>query len=410
MTDRAQPLQPLKVLHIGKYFPPYTGGMETYLRDVMTALARSGVENRALVHQSEISFRSTEERIPAGQGGLGVTRAAVWARALFMPLSPTFPFLLNRLIREQQPDLLHLHLPNASAFWALLVPRARRVAWTIHWHSDVPVSEHKRALRWFYRLYRPFERALLKRARRVVATSSPYLESSAPLRDFRDKCVVVPLGLDPTHLGEAPSPAEHTASAGTSASPPLRVLAVGRLTYYKGFEYLLRAAAQVPAAQVDLVGTGELEASLRELAGELQLNRRVTFHGRASAEELRALLDGCDCLCLPSIERSEAFGIVLLEAMYCRRATVASNLPGSGMTWVVQPGVTGELVAPRDAQALAGTLRKLSGDRGKLARFGAAGRERFDAVFHIEQSAESLRQVFAQVCSETTPALDQTAQ
>ena len=112
----------MKILHIGKYFPPYTGGMEHYLRDLMAAQARQGIEPAALVHQSDISFSSVDESFPAGEQQLPVTRAAVWARLLFTPISPTFPWLLRRLIKQQQPDILHLHMPNVSVFWHFSCP------------------------------------------------------------------------------------------------------------------------------------------------------------------------------------------------------------------------------------------------------------------------------------------------
>ena len=112
----------MKILHVGKYFPPYAGGMETYLRDLMAAQARQGLDTAALVHQSDIGFNSQHERYQAGEQQLSVTRAAVWARFLFTPISLTFPWLLNRLIQQKKPDILHLHMPNVSVFWALLLP------------------------------------------------------------------------------------------------------------------------------------------------------------------------------------------------------------------------------------------------------------------------------------------------
>ncbi len=190
----------LDALHIGKYFPPYAGGMETFLRDLMASLARRGVKSGALVHRSDLSLFSTDESFWVDQEELPITRAAVWLRLLFTPISPTFPLLLHRMIKRHSPDILHLHMPNVSAFWALVLPSARRLPWVIHWQSDVPLSQHKLGLRLFYRLYKPFERAMLEQADTVIVTSPPYLESSEPLVNFRNKCSVVPLGLDPENL------------------------------------------------------------------------------------------------------------------------------------------------------------------------------------------------------------------
>jgi glycosyltransferase involved in cell wall biosynthesis len=380
----------MKILHLGKYFPPHAGGMETYLRDLMAELSRRGTGNAALVHRSGISLTTTRELYPAGEQGLEVTRVAVWARLLFTPISPGFPWRLGKLVRQQRPDILHLHLPNVSAFWVLLLPGARRIPWVIQWQSDVLASRHSLGLRLFYRLYRPFERLLLKRCRAVIASSPTYLESSAPLQDFREKCVVVPLGLDPSFI---PPPRVHT----PGDDSVLRVLAIGRFTYYKGFEYLLRAAAEAERVEVHLVGDGELRRPLEQLAGELGIADRVTFHGQLSSEALSGQYAACDCVCLPSIERTEAFGLVLLEAMYFGKATVISEVPGSGMGWIVDHGVTGLKVPPADAGALAAAFRQLQTDRATLARFGESGRTKFDQQFHICKAAAGMIEVYSRM-------------
>ncbi len=104
-----------------------------------------------------------------------------------------------------------------------------------------------------------------------------------------------------------------------------------------------------PDAVFHLVGSGELENSLKRLATELGVLNRVTFHGKLPAEQLAEQYASCDCLCLPSIERTEAFGLVLLEAMYFGKATVISDVPGSGMGWIVNEGITGIKVPVADA-------------------------------------------------------------
>jgi rhamnosyl/mannosyltransferase len=150
-------------------------------------------------------------------------------RLLFTPISPAFPYLLNRLIKREKPDILHIHTPNISAFWALFLPGARRIPWVIQWQSDVLASEHHWGLQLFYKIYRPFERAMLKRAKVIIASSPTYLASSLPLQEFSEKCVVIPLGLDPSTLA-ATSSVDTTTTPNQQHSSCLRVLAIGRLT------------------------------------------------------------------------------------------------------------------------------------------------------------------------------------
>jgi len=382
----------MKILHIGKYFSPFSGGLENYMRDVMVALGRHGVDSAAIVHRHSLSLKTSNEIYSVDDRDFQVVRTAMWAKLLFTPVSPGFPWHLRRLIKTFRPDILHLHLPNPSAFWALLLPSARKIPWLVHWHADVITTQQSRLMKLFYLLYRPFERAVLKRATAIVATSLPYRDSSTPLQPWIDKCHIVPLGVDVNNLVGAPS------KAGRSYGP-LQVLAIGRLTYYKGFQYLIEAAAKTPDIQVNLVGHGDQAKQLKALAASLKLRDRVIFHGVLSKNELAQLMTQADCICLPSTERTEAFGMVLLEAMYFGKATVVSDVPGSGMGWIVDEGITGLKVKPADAGALVAAFEWLGANRDALARMGDCGKEKFDSQFEINHSAKGLMAVYQQVLS-----------
>ncbi|MDO8861112.1 glycosyltransferase [Haliea sp. E1-2-M8] len=390
VTSEPQLDRTLRALHLGKYYPPHHGGMETYLRDLLVALGELGVRCTALVHRSERSLRSTEDTNIAGEERPRIVRAAVWATVLFAPLSPAFPLQLAKMVKDEQPDLLHIHMPNLSAFWALLLPSARKLPWVIHWHADVPLTDHSAALRLIYRFfYRPLERRLLRRADVIVATSPPYLESSPALQQFRDKAVVVPLG-----LGAQAQNASRESNAITPSS--LRFIAIGRLTYYKGFSVLLQALADCPDTTLDLIGEGSERAALEHLATTMGISHRVTLHGALPDPNMQALLANADVMCLPSIERTEAFGMVLLEAMAQGKACVATAVPGTGMAWVVKHGETGLIVPPNDVGALAATLSRLAADRSLVHRLGAAGKMRFVEKFQIERSAKGILQIYRQ--------------
>lgn len=376
-------------LHVGKFYPPHRGGMETYLRDLLTALQTQGIHCQALVHRSRGHGQNNPADTATEQPN--VVRVAVWANLLFTPISPSFGWQLNRLLREQSPAVLHLHLPNVSAFWALLLPRARRIPWVVHWHADVPVASLNRGVRWFYHLYRPFEQWLLRRAAVIIASSPPYLQSSPSLQPFRQRCQVVPLGIpEPLPAGPAPT-------APLQQKAPLRVIAVGRLTYYKGFDVLLRALAQSPDATLEIVGDGELRQKLQTLIEQLQLSERVTLLGNVSDHELDQRLRASDCLCLPSIERTEAFGVVLLEAMARRKACVVTAVPGTGMSWVVQHEHTGLVVPPNNIDALANALTRLAANRALCQSMGEAGLARCQAQFTINASATAIANIYREL-------------
>jgi rhamnosyl/mannosyltransferase len=401
----------MRVLHLGKYYPPFAGGIENFLADLLPALQSQGVAAAAVVHDEQPFRRSPP---PAPADSLPIYRAPCHGRLLYAPISPTFPLWLNRAIREFHPDLLHLHLPNTSAFWALALPAARRLPWVIHWHSDVVASTIDRRLALAYRLYRPLEQRLLAASRVIIATSPPYLDASAALTPWRDRCRIIPLGLDPARIPEPDPAARQRAEAlwGETATPsPLagegrgggvrafRILAVGRLTYYKGHETLIRAAAGLPNSRVLIVGTGERRTRLEGLIQSLALSERVRLPGFQLEADLNALLASCDVLCLPSLERTEAFGLVLLEAMRFGKPVVVSAIPGSGTGWVVQRAGHGVLVPPGDPVPLAAALRELQADPARRAELGLAGltalREQFGIGPVATAVIESYRQVLA---------------
>jgi glycosyltransferase involved in cell wall biosynthesis len=402
--DPSRTARPLNILHVGKYFLPFRGGLENYLRDLMAALGRRGISSAALVHRHDGSGATRDQTVALDGREFQVVAAGTLTELLFTPISPGFPWHLRRLIGSFKPDILLLHLPNPSVFWALPLPSARRIPWVVHWHADVITETQGRLMTLMYALYRPLERAVLKRAKAIVATSEPYRDSSEPLQPWLAKCRVVPLGMDasrlPGKMRPAPEPAGPEPQMARRQTPGLRVLAVGRLTYYKGLRYLIEAAALVENLRLDLVGQGSRAVELHALVASLKLQDRVTFHGAADDRELARLLAACDCLCLPSIERTEAFGMVLLEAMCFGKATVASDIPGSGMGWIVDHGVTGLKVEPADAAALAAAFRQLDLDRKALGEMGRRGKEKFDRLFEIDHAIEGIVDTYRAVLAD----------
>lgn len=381
----------MRVLHLGKYYPPFAGGMEHFLGDLLPALQAQGVDSAALVH----AHTGPGER-PAAVPPR-VWRAPCHGQLLYAPVSPAFPRWLARIIGEFRPDLLHLHLPNTSAFWAMALPAARRLPWVIHWHSDVVASRLDRRLALAYALYRPFEQRLLARSRAVIATSPAYLEHSAALRPWRHKARTIPLGLDPARITDPPPDAVAWAEARWGEAG-FRVLAIGRLTYYKGHDRLIRAMAELPGdARLLIVGSGEHRQRLAGLIRRLGLERRVALLGFQPEAHLNALLAGCQTLALPSLERTEAFGLVLLEAMRFARPVVASDIPGSGTGWVVRRGGHGLLVPPDDPAALARALGELRADPRRRQALGRRGAGALRDSFAIRQVAAELKALYAEV-------------
>jgi len=292
------------------------------------------------------------------------------------------------MLVDFRPDVLHLHLPNPSAFWALKSHRARAIPWVVHWHSDVTGTGLDAKLKLFYPFYRPFEQALLKRANVVIATSPPYLASSRALARWRGKCRVIPLGLDSARIAPEEVPG---ACLGDQwcCDDKLRVLAVGRLSRYKGFDVLIRAATAVDDVEVVIAGEGKERRRLERLLPDGSPGR-IRLVGAVDNAVRNGLMADCDVLCMPSINRAEAFGLSLVEAMAAGKPQIATRVAGSGMDWVVEEDRTGWLVPPGDVDGLAGLLRRLVGERESLRRCGRVARERFDQRFRIDAVARQI--------------------
>lgn len=354
--------------------------MERFLADLIDAQHAEGQVAFALVHQ--------RAHVPALPALPWLRAVPVWRELVFAPIAPRYLSELNRAIDDWQPDLLHLHLPNLSALCVLLSRRARSLPWVIHWQSDVVSSEHSLALRLLYPLYRPFEQALLERAEMVICTSVPYLETSEALSPYREKCVVVPLGLNLKRLtASEAAPVPHV----PWQQGAFRLLAVGRLTYYKGFDTLIRAVALCPDAELRIVGGGADRDKLEQLIATLDLGRRVFLEGELNDADCLARYQSAQLMCVPSRERTEAFGLVALEAMAHRLPVLAAELPGSGLMTLVIAGVTGMLAAVDSPVAWRNAIGVLRADPQALARMGEAGFERLHRSYSIAAVQATLR-------------------
>lgn len=349
--------------------------MESFLAGLVKTQRMQGIDSHVLVHGQ-----------PLADDPPWVRRVPVQFQLIYAPIAVGFRHALARAIDDIQPDVLHLHMPNNAVFWALTLASARQRPWVVHWHSDVLATAERLALRLAYRLYRPFEQAVLDRAERVIVTSPPYLQASEPLRRWREKCAVVPLG-----MGAPPQ----TVPAATSRWQPdrLRLLSIGRLSHYKGFETLIRAVGASPNLQLLIAGNGEGWDELQQLVRSTVATNppHVQLLGEVSEDEKHQLLNTCDAFCLASNERTEAFGMVLLEAMAHAKPCIVSDLPGSGMPWVVSSSGAGISNLPAgDPKAWRGRLEQLAVNPEPLARWGEQGRQALQARFSMEACAHAV--------------------
>lgn len=356
------------ILHVYKDYYPVLGGIENHLRMVARAQVRWGHDVTVLVTNPHGSI-TTEEN----DGGVRVIRAGKITTVASTPISISLP----RCLRREEPDIVHLHFPYPMGEVSQWLLRRGRGS-VLTYHSDVIRQAG------ILRLYNPLLKRILRGVDRIIATSEPYIRSSPYLRPLADRCTVIPLAIDVTRFSE-PQPKRVAAIRHRYAGPIL--LFVGRLRYYKGLPYLLEAMRQIPGTLI-IAGTGPEAATLGEQTYLSGIADRVHFLGDVSDAMLPAYYQAADLFVLPSSHRSEAFGIVLLEAMASGTPVISTEL-STGTSWVNQSGTTGLVVPPRDPDALAQAVNSLTGDHERMQEMAmnaqARAREEFDLPILIDR-------------------------
>ncbi|HQR51644.1 MAG TPA: glycosyltransferase [Burkholderiales bacterium] len=374
----------MRVLHFGRFYNDNFGGLERHVVNLLDGLSQN-------IHVANVV---ANER--CGLDVIDLPRYKVYKAPSLgllasMPVCPTMPALIRSLEREGRFDLYHLHFPDPMSHLALAaLPGARRVV--ISWHSDIVRQQG------LLRLYRPFLNRIIDRAVAIIGATPRHFSASTQLTGSRhpERFHVVPYGLDYAPYLAPGLDAEAARIRHAHDGRPL-VFTVGRHVYYKGFEFLIRAMRDTADdALLLLGGTGPLTADYRQLVAELGLEQRVRLLGRIPDAALPAYYRAADVFCMPSVEPSEAFGLVQLEAMACARPVLGCEL-GNGATFVNQHGITGLVVPPRDPSALAGALDTLLADRDLARRLGEAGRTRALTEFSLEKMWSGTLQVYREV-------------
>jgi len=368
----------IRVLQIGKYYHPVTGGIEDHLYHFCNDI-KERCDLNVLVSNT---VPRTEKNIILD---VQVTRVSKLGELSNIPVCLTMPIWLRKFM----PDIVHFHLPNPMAHlaWFLARPRGRLV---ITYHSDIVNRDL------FVRCYSPFLIALLHRTERIIATSPAYVHHSPFLRRFKSKTNIIPYGID-LSIFEINSNIQEKITKIREKFGTRIVLFVGRLTYYKGLQHLIEAMHAVRGNLI-IIGGGKLEKELRIQTQNSKDKDRIWFLGEVPhlSEDLIAFFHACDVFVLPSIERSEAFGIVQLEAMACGKPVVSTDLT-TGVPWVNQDGRSGIIVPPRDPKSLATAINTLLENPELRKKYGIYGKERVEKEFTKELVAQRVLHLYREI-------------
>ncbi len=371
----------LRVLHVYRtYFPDPPGGLQEAIRQIALASASQGVEPRIFT----LSPNSHPEEFDRPEAR--VIRCRSWAAPASCDLGGLGAFRRFSELAEWA-DVIHYHFPWPFADLLHLVVRPQVPA-VMTYHSDIVRQ------RWLGRAYAPLMQGMLRGMRAIVATSPPYAQTSPVLADaaHRDRVRVIPLGIDE---GSYPQRGDDGVlqRLGLDEGEPF-FLFIGVLRYYKGLHTLVQAAAHVNA-KVVIVGTGPEGEALQAQVRQLGL-QNVVFAGQVSDAEKVALLQRCRALVLPSHLRSEAYGMVRVEASIFGKPMVSCEI-GTGTSFVNLEGETGFVVPPESPEALAHAINTLLGDGALAEKFGCAARRRYEELFSGSALGKAYTQLYQDV-------------
>lgn len=372
----------MKVLHVGKYYPPFFGGIEKVNFDLVENL-----NHKRDCEVDELCFHHSihNEDLPEPTE-YHLFRAPLIAIKFSTPISLGF-FKIYRKIRNNY-DIIHFHMPNPVASMALLIfpTRAKLV---LHWHSDIVKQKILK------KVYKPFQTMLLNRADRIIVTSQNYFRGSLDLQPYEKKISVIPIGVGMEHLSFQKGTDKRIR---TSYQDKKIILSIGRLTYYKGFRYLIEAAQYLKDDTIILIGgIGELQTELEAIIQKLNVGDRVRLIGRIPENEIGAYFAAADIFCLPSIVRTEAFGVVLAEALAMGVPIVACNIPNSGVNWVNLHNVTGLNVPVRNAPALAEAITTILNSPKLRDQFHKNCIIRYNTYFSVEKMVDMVYALYQKI-------------
>jgi len=376
----------MKIAHVVCTFPPYQGGMGNSAYHFAQYTAKLKHQVTVLT----INYGQSLQNFDNGQ--LEILRL----KSIFK--LGNAGILLSLLWRLPKYDVVHLHYPfygsaEIVALVKLLWPNRLRLV--VHYHMDNQGDGWKGFI--FYLARKFFLPLILSLADEITCASLDYVKHSQAGKYFRHhqrKFSQVTFGVNIQKF--QPLITNRDLRDGNNSRMILFVGGLDRQHYFKGVDNLLTAFSllsdKYPQTKLMIVGQGDLEEHYHETARDLKINDRVIFKHNVDNQELVSCYQQADVLVLPSINQSEAFGIVLLEAMACGKPVIASNLPG--VRGVFKNGEQGLLIKPNDIDDLKEKLSRIISNDKLAQRLGQSARELVEKNYTWEKAADKLNIIY----------------
>ena len=358
-----------RLLEVSKYYYPYNGGIEQVCQNLCECLSNA-------FEIKVICFSESNRTYTQKVNGIEVEKVGVQKTIMSQAIAIGYYFKLKKIIKEFKPDIIHFHWPNIFVAWLLIGIIPKHTKLVVLWHSDILKQK------WAYYLVRPIEKKLLKKADLITPTSPNYLLNSTPLSKHMDKCDVLPNAIDTSLFKINSKTKERIAEIKREAKGKTIIFFIGRLVEYKGVEDLLKAEKFIKNnCIIFIAGRGPLENQLRSSVH----SARIKFIGRISDEEKKCYYYAADIFAFPSINKAEAFGITLAEAMYCRAVPITFHIEGSGVNWLSIKNETGIEIPLHDIKAYANAIDYLIENKVEREKLANNAHQRIINYFTIGQ-------------------------
>lgn len=365
----------LSILQLGKFYP-IKGGVEKVAYDLMMGLS-SRNDHCDLLCATVSGRGKTLQMNPHAK----LIECHSWGKTAATMIAPSMITTFRRICCNY--DIVHVHHPDPMAAVTLWLSGYKGKV-VLHWHSDILKQ------RILLKLYRPLQDWLLRRADLIIGTSPVYLKESPFLKHVQDKTICLPIGVSAIVPDEAA-----VEKLGQRYGGKKIVFSLGRLVPYKGFTHLIDAARYLSNDYVVLIGgTGTLRKKLEKKICRLGLENKVMLLGRIPKNELPAYFGASKVFCLPSVQKTEAFGIVQIEAMSCGKPVVATRIPHSGVAWVNQHGVSGLNVTPGNARELAQAIQHIADDDAVYEQYAVSAKNRYHDLFTKERMIDNSLRIY----------------
>jgi len=372
----------MRIVQTNKAYYPKVGGIETTITTLSEGFANYFNEDVKVLTCSEVNRTQTIDSVI---NRVNVKYLPTYGFFASLPISPGY----FKEIRKYSGDILHVHEPFPLADISMIMfPKLKenfsRIV--VSWHSDIVRQK------WVLSFYKKFILKFLGVADKIIVSNPNMINNSDFLPFFEDKIEVIPIGVNLDWVDSCQESNFLSDEIRSSNKGPM-ILSVGRLVYYKGYEYLIDAIKLIPDASLVIIGSGPLKNKLVERINKLNLSSRIKIIPEVDEKTLHSYYKACDLFVLPSVEKSETYGIVQIEAMACGKPVICTEV-GTGTTFLNLHEKTGFVVPPRNTKLLAEAIDKLITNQELRLKLGMYAKERALKEFTDKKMVEENYKVY----------------